>query len=86
MKKLFSVTLISAMLLPYSHLSQAECMSVCDANYDSCIANVINLPEPRTYEEQEKLQSCYDTRGDCQHSCEDTNEPSVDPPKQEEAK
>ena len=88
MHKLFNVVLISAALLSYSHLSYADakCMQVCDDNYDSCVANVINLPEPRTYEEQQKLQSCYDTRGECQHSCEDGNEPVVNQQNQEEAK
>jgi len=61
-------------------------MSACDDNYDSCVANVINLPEPRTFEEQEKLQSCYDARGECQHRCEDSDEPEVNQKAQEEAK
>jgi len=86
MKKFFTVVIMSATLLPYSQLSYAEpfCLSVCDDNYDKCVANVINLPEPRTYEEQETLQACYDTRGDCQHSCEDTNKPPENQQKQDE--
>jgi hypothetical protein len=92
MKKLFAVVILSATLLPYSRLSYAEqyddpqCFSACDDTYNKCIANVINLPEPRTAEEQQTLDVCQQTYGDCQHSCESTNKPLENQQKQEEGK
>ena len=84
--KILSVIIMSATFLSYCQFSYADanCKDICDNNYDKCVANIINLPEPRTYEEQEKLQECYDIRGNCQHSCEDTNEPAVIKQKEEE--
>jgi hypothetical protein len=90
MKKFFTVVIMSATLLPYSQLSYAgeyddpKCFLVCDNNYNKCVANVINLPEPKTYEEQQTLDACQQIYGDCQHSCEDTTKPVENQQKQEE--
>lgn len=88
MKKIFTVVIISATLLPYSQLSYADakCRSVCNDNYDKCVADIINLPEPRTIEEQDTLQACQDKRSDCEHRCEDTTEPQDSQQKPEEGK
>ena len=82
-EEIFYRFIISAIFFSYG---DAKCRSVCNDNYDKCVANIINLPEPRTFEEQETLQACYDKRGDCEHSCEDPNEPTEDQQKQEEGK
>ena len=92
MKKTLAAVMMSAALLSLSHPSHAEqyddpaCFSQCDTAYNSCIAGVINLPEPRTFEEQQLLDTCRQTYGDCQHSCETANKPLDPPPKQEEGK
>ena len=88
MKTLLMLLFISAIVLPYSRLSYADakCRSVCYDSYDKCVADIINLPEPRTADEQDTLQACADKRNECEHSCEETNEPTSDQQKQEEAK
>ena len=91
MKKFFTPVMMAAAILSYSQLCQAQfddpaCFSQCDTAYSSCIADVINLPEPRTYDEQHTLDACSQALGECQHSCEDTNSPSIPAPKQEDGK
>ncbi len=56
----------------------------CDDNYKKCIADVINNPEPRTYVEQQTLDACQQTYGDCQHSCENSNKPQENQQEQKE--
>ena len=88
MKKMITVLITSGIFLLYSQLSHADatCRSACYDSYDKCVANVINLPEPRTAEEQDILQACSDKRSECEHSCEDTSPPATDQQKQEEGK
>jgi hypothetical protein len=88
MLKILTFAIMLATILTYSQLSYADakCRSVCYANYDKCVADVINQPEPRTYEEQQTLDECSQRRADCEHDCEDTSEPTEDQPKQEEGK
>ena len=90
MKKIFTVVIMSAMLLPYSQLSHAveyddpHCYSACDDNYKKCVADVINNPEPRTYVEQQTLDACQQTLRECQHNCEETNKPLEDQQKKDD--
>ena len=90
MKKIFTIFIMSATLLLYSQLSHAgeyddpHCFSVCDDNYKKCVADVINNPEPRTYVEQQTLDACQQTYGDCQHSCENSNKPQENQQEQKE--
>jgi hypothetical protein len=90
MKKIFTIFIMSATLLPYGQLSHAgeyddpHCFSVCDDNYKKCVADVINNPEPRTYAEQQTLDACQQTYGDCQHSCENSNKPQENQQEQKE--
>jgi hypothetical protein len=88
MKNIITVFIMSAIFFSYSQLTyaSAKCREVCDGNYDKCVASVINLPLPRTADEQDTLDACDDKRNVCYHSCEDTNEPTVDQPQQEEGK
>jgi len=78
-------------LLQCSNLSHAEqyddpkCFEICGNNYNKCVADVINNPEPRTYVEQQTLDACHQTHSDCEHSCENTNMPLEDKQKQEES-
>lgn len=82
--------LMAATLLLHSQFSCAEqyddpqCFAKCEDNYNKCIAGVINLPEPRTAEEQQTLDTCQQTHGDCQHSCEESNKPYEAPTKEED--
>ena len=92
MKKLLNVVFLTAALVLYCQFSHAEqyddpkCFSVCDDNYNSCVAPVINNPEPRTYDEQQTLDACQQNHADCTHSCEDYNKPLEIKPKEEESK
>ena len=89
MKKVIMAMMVPLTLLSGRQLSRAEqyddpqCFAVCERNYDSCVADVINLPEPRTPQEQQKLDACRQTHDDCQHSCETSNKPVEDQPKQD---
>jgi hypothetical protein len=90
MKKVFIFMMVLFLLITGRQLSYAlthsECYAVCNSNYDKCVESVINLPEPRTPEEQQVLDKCDDARSDCQHSCVDTSMPEKTEPKQEDNK
>jgi hypothetical protein len=90
MKKVFTImmvlfSLISGRQLSYA-MSHSDCYDLCESNYNKCVANVINLPEPRTPEEQSVLDVCDDTHSACQHSCQESSTQQEDQPKQEDNK
>ena len=82
MMVLFS--LISGRQRSYA-MTHAECYDLCDSNYNKCVAPVIDLPEPKTPEEQSVLITCDLARGDCQRDCHASPD-QEDPPKQEDNK
>jgi hypothetical protein len=90
MNKVFIIMMALFLLISGRQRSYAmtldECLAVCDGNHENCVAPVVNLPQPRTPEEQQLLDKCNDARTACQYSCEDTNEPVRVEPKQEDNK
>jgi hypothetical protein len=90
MKKVFIIMMALFLLISgrqHSYaMTHSECYDICDSNNKKCAEPVINLPEPRTPEEQQLLDKCDDDHAACQHSCEDTGQPEKDEPKQEDNK
>jgi hypothetical protein len=87
MKKVFIIMmglflLISGRQRSYA-MTHQECYAQCDSDYDKCVAPVINLPEPRTPEEQSVLTTCDLARGDCQRDCQGSPQ-QEDQPKQDD--
>jgi len=73
--------LVSGRQNSYANARQV-CFEGCDSDYDKCVAPVINLPEPRTPEEQGVLDQCRQEHDTCQHGCEELSNQD-EAPKQE---
>jgi len=83
MIRMIFILLISAMMLSLNVYADEDdntnhadkentpkpCNLVCDDKYNACAGDIINLPEPRTIEEQQKLDECDKIKNDCLHDC-----------------
>ena len=77
MKKLLATLIMSFAFLSsnvYGEDSPKEdspkpCVIVCDDKFEACAGDIINLPEPRTVEEQQKIDECDKIKNDCLHDC-----------------